>query len=414
MKVLHLSYSDIIGGAARSAYRIHHSLIKKGVSSQMWVNVKSSNDLTIKQPTSKIDRFLNLSRHRLIKYTLNKLLKTKNTIIHSPSFLPSLLVKHINKSNFDIVNLHWTQFEMLSISDLAKIEKPTIWTLHDMWAFCGAEHYTNDNRWKEGYNKNNRPNYEKGFDLNRWTWLRKKKYWKKPLDIVTPSKWLAECVSSSNLMKNWKVSVVPYPIDTHNWKPLDKNISRKKFNLPKNAKLILFGAPGGGEDPRKGYDLLLTALEYLKIQKKIKNTELVIFGQGKSTANKNLEFPIHYMGEIFDDETLKELYSAADVVVVPSRQDNLPNTALEAQACGIPVVSFNIGGLTDIIAHKKTGYIAKAFDAKDLAKGIFWVLDNYKNVEFGVNAREQILQKFSEKNISESYEDIYKNILASL
>jgi len=101
-------------------------------------------------------------------------------------------------------------------------------------------------------------------------------------------------------------------------------------------------------------------------------------------------------------------------VVVPSRQDNLPNTALEAQACGIPVVSFNIGGLTDIIAHKKTGYIAKAFDAKDLAKGIFWVLDNYKNVEFGVNAREQILQKFSEKNISESYEDIYKNILASL
>ena len=98
MKVLHLSYSDIIGGAARSAYRIHHSLIKKGVSSQMWVNVKSSNDFTIKQPTSKIDRFLNLSRHRLIKYTLNKLLKTKNTIIHSPSFLPSMLVKHINKS----------------------------------------------------------------------------------------------------------------------------------------------------------------------------------------------------------------------------------------------------------------------------------------------------------------------------
>ena len=128
----------------------------------MWVNVKRSNDLSVKQPSSKIDQFLNLSRHRLIKYTLNKLLKTKNAIIHSPSFLPSSWVRHINNSDVDIVNLHWIQFEMLSISDIVKIEKPIVWTLHDMWAFCGAEHYTNDERWKEGYQKYNRPNYESG------------------------------------------------------------------------------------------------------------------------------------------------------------------------------------------------------------------------------------------------------------
>ncbi len=407
MKILHLSYSDIIGGAARSAYRIHHSLIKQGLNSQMWVNVKSSNDLTIKQPASKIDQFLNLSRNRLIKYTLNKLLKTKNTIIHSPSFLPSSWVKHINNSDVDIVNLHWIQFEMLSISDIVKIEKPIVWTLHDMWAFCGAEHYTNDCRWKEGYLKNNRPNYESGFDLNRWTWQRKKKYWKNSFHIVTPSTWLAKCVSDSDLMKNWTVSIIPYAIDTDKWKPLNKIMSRKKFNLPENVNLILFGAPGGGKDPRKGYDLLLKALEYLEI----KNAELVIFGQSKPKENQNLKIPIHYMGEIFDDKNLQEIYSAADVMVVPSRQDNLPNTALEAQACGTPVVSFNTGGLPDIISHQKTGYIAKAFDIKDLAKGILWVLDNSENIEFGVNSREQILQKFSEKNISNSYEDIYKNIL---
>ena len=407
MKILHLSYSDIIGGAARSAFRIHHSLIKQGLSSQMWVNVKSSTDLTVKDPASKIDRFLNLSRHRFIKYTLNKLLKTKNTIIHSPSFLPSSWVKHINNSDVDIVNLHWIQFEMLSISDIAKIKKPIVWTLHDMWAFCGAEHYTNDDRWKEGYLKNNRPTYERGFDLNRWTWQRKKKHWKNSFHIITPSTWLAKCVSNSDLMKNWKVSVVPYAIDTDYWKPLNKNMSRKKFNLPNNVNLILFGAPGGGKDPRKGYDLLLKALEYLKIE----NIELVLFGQSKPTENEKLKFPIHYMGEIFDDKNLQELYSAADVMVVPSRQDNLPNTALEAQACGTPVVAFNTGGLPDIISHQKTGYIAKAFDTNDMAKGILWVLDNYKNINFEVNAREQILQKFSEKNISNSYEDIYKNIL---
>ena len=214
-------------------------------------------------------------------------------------------------------------------------------------------------------------------------------------------------MSNSDLMKNWKVSVVPYAIDTDYWKPLNKNMSRKKFNLPNNVNLILFGAPGGGKDPRKGYDLLLKALEYLKIE----NIELVLFGQSKPKENQKLKFPIHYMGEIFDDKNLQELYSAADVMVVPSRQDNLPNTALEAQACGTPVVAFNTGGLPDIISHQKTGYIAKAFDTNDMAKGILWVLDNYKNINFEVNAREQILQKFSEKKISNSYEDIYKNIL---
>lgn len=411
MKIVHLNYYDIIGGAARAAYRIHCSLLKQDIDSEMWVKEKFSNDTSIKGPASGVNKFFNRLRHRIIDKSLVKLLKTDNKIIHSPSILSSRLIKYINECDADIIHLHWLQFEMISISDIAKIKKPIIWTLHDMWAFCGAEHYTNDIRWKEGYDKNNRPNYETGFDLNRWTWLRKKKYWKNSFHIVTPSKWLAKCVSSSDLMENWKVSVVPYPIDTNNWKPLDKNISRNKFNLPKDANLILFGAPGGGIDPRKGYDLLLKALEYLKIQKKMKNIQLVVFGQSKPKANQNLKFPIHYMGQIFDDKNLRELYSAADVMVIPSRQDNLPNTALEAQACGVPVVSFDIGGLPDIIEHQKTGYIAKHFDTKDFSNGIYWVLNNLQNKELNVNSRERILNKFSEKKVSNDYLNIYKNLL---
>lgn len=411
MKIVHLNYYDIIGGAARAAYRIHCSLLKQDIDSEMWVKEKFSNDASIKGPASGVNKFFNRLRHRIIDKSLVKLLKTDNKIIHSPSILSSRLIKYINECDADIIHLHWLQFEMISISDIAKIKKPIIWTLHDMWAFCGAEHYTNDIRWKEGYDKNNRPNYETGFDLNRWTWLRKKKYWKNSFHIVAPSKWLAKCVSSSDLMENWKVSVVPYPIDTNNWKPLDKNISRNKFNLPKDANLILFGAPGGGIDPRKGYDLLLKALEYLKIQKKMKNIQLVIFGQSKPKANQNLKFPIHYMGQIFDDKNLRELYSTADVMVIPSRQDNLPNTALEAQACGVPVVSFDIGGLPDIIEHQKTGYIAKHFDTKDFSNGIYWVLNNLQNKKLNVNSRERILNKFSEKKVSNDYLNIYKNLL---
>ena len=182
------------------------------------------------------------------------------------------------------------QRETISISDIAKIKKPIVWTLHDMWAFLGAEHYTH-NRWRDGYFTNNRPDYESGFDLNRWTWNRKKKYWKKPIQIITPSKWLANCVEDSALMKNWPISVIPYPIDTDKWKPIKKEIARKILNLPQNTSLISFGAVGGGKDSRKGYDLL-KSLQYLKNNYSDKNFELIVFGQSKPLQFKNYDFKI--------------------------------------------------------------------------------------------------------------------------
>ncbi len=410
MRIIHLSYNDINGGAFRAAYRIHQSLIKQGVNSRLWVNEKKSEDRTVEELNNKIGKVLNKLRTRVINHSLVKMLKTENKIIHSPSVLPSNWVKHINNSNADIVHLHWIQNEMLSIKDISKIKKPIVWTLHDMWAFCGAEHYTNDDRWREGYYPNNRPNYESGFDLNRWTWNRKKKYWNKPIQIVAPSAWLGKCVSESALMKNWPVSVIPNPIDTDQWTPIDKMNARQLLNLSPDANLILFGAVGGGKDPRKGYDLLLSALKYLKVDKKIKKIELVVFGQSKPKSQLDLGFPIHYSGYLYDDLSLRVLYSAADVMVVPSRQDNLPNTAVESQACGTPVVSFNIGGLQDIIGHEKTGYLAQAFDTRDLANGIIFVLEQSFSDKQSNNTRKRAVEKFSEKKIAEHYVNIYKKL----
>ena len=412
MRIIHLSYSDIVGGAPRATYRIHQSLLKQGINSRLWVNEKKSEDRTVGELNNKIGKVLN-KLFKVVKYFLVKMLKTENKIIHSLSVFPSNWVKHINNSDADIVHLHWIQGEMLSIKHISKIKKPIVWTLHDMWAFCGAEHYTNDNRWREGYYPNNRPNYESGFDLNRWTWNRKKKYLKTPIQIVTPSTWLAKCVSESALMKNWPVSVIATPIDTDHWKPIDKKNARQLLNLSQDANLILFGAAGGGKDPRKGYDLLLSALEYIKTDKKIKKIELVVFGQSKPKSQPNLGFPIHYFGHLYDDLRLAALYSVADVMVVPSRQDNFPNTAIEAQACGTPVVSFDIGGLPDIIEHQKTGYLAKAFDTRDLANGITWVLEQSDSKKLGNNARERVVEKFSEKKISE-YVSIYKKLLEKI
>lgn len=414
MRIIHLSYSDINGGAFRATYRIHQSLLKQGISSRLWVNEKKSDDWTVEVLNNKIGKVLNKLRSQVINNSFLKMLKSENNIIHSLSVLPSKWVKHINNSDVDIVNLHWIQNETMSIKDISKIKKPIVWTLHDMWAFCGAEHYTNDNRWREGYYSNNRPNYESGFDLNRWTWNRKKKYWKNPIQIVTPSTWLAKSVSESALMKNWPVSVIANPFDTEHWKPMDKKNARQFLNLSQDANLILFGAVGGGNDPRKGYDLLLSALEYIKADKKIKKIELVVFGQSKPKSQLDLGFPVHYSGHLYDDLSLRALYNAADVMIVPSRQDNLPNTAVEAQACGTPVVSFYIGGLPDIIEHQKTGYLAKAFDVRDLANGITWVLEQNGSNKLGNNSRERAVKKFSEKKISEDYVSIYKKLLEKI
>ena len=407
MKVLIISKEDIQGGAFIAAYRVHNALRQNGVDSFMWVDKKILDDQTVEGPSTKTAKLLADLRPRLIHHLLVKMLKTNNKVIHSPSVLPSTLVKRINESDADIVNLHWIQNEMLSIKDISKIKKPIVWTLHDMWVFCGAEHYTNDNRWQEGYNTNNRPSYESGFDLNKWTWKRKQMYWKNSIQIITPSLWLANCVKESKLISNWPVSVVANPLNVESFKPIDKKNACTKLNLPNDVPLILFGAHGGQKDSRKGFDLLVGALKYLKV----KRPELVIFGQGKPKSLPNLGFPIHYMGHLSNDLSLRLTYSAVDVMVVPSTQEAFGQTASESMACGTPVVAFGATGLLDIIDHRINGYLAEPFDTKDLAQGIDWVLNAENYSELCKNARDKVLKKFDSKVVVKKYMAVYEKIL---
>jgi glycosyltransferase involved in cell wall biosynthesis len=410
MKIIHLNYSDIVGGAARGAYRIHHCLRKSGVDSRMWVNQSVSGDFTVEIPLNKFQRTVAKVYSYLVKLFI-KILKTENLTLHSPQIFSSRWVKKINNCDADIVHLHWTQNEMLSISDIGSIKKPIIWTLYDMWAFCGAEHYTSEFRWKYGYQNRNRPTYESRFDLNLWTWKRKINNWKKPINIITPSHWLGNCVKESKLMNNWPTQVIPLPIDTDFWKPLKKNLAREALDLPKELPIVLFGAVGGGQDPRKGFDLLLDSLKFLGDNPYTKNIQLVIFGQTKPKILPNFNFPIHYIGHLYDDITLRTLYSAADVMIVPSRLEAFGQTASEAQACGTPVVAFNNGGLKDIILHLQTGYLANYLDAQDLANGIIWSLEQRKNNTINIQSRNEAIKRFSYKIVAEQYKKIYENLL---
>lgn len=407
MKVTHLNFSDTSGGAARAAYRIHRCLLQDNVNSEMWVNTTSSGDWTVKGPSGKrTELMLSLRNHAASP--LRRLLRTTNPIIHSPAILPSRWPKRINSSDSQVINLHWVAAEMLSIKDIARITKPVVWTLHDMWAFCGAEHLSNDDRWRDGYRPDNRPTDESGFDLNLWTWQRKRKYWRRPIHIVTPSRWLANCVNHSILMRDWPVTVIANPIDTEHWQPIEQSFARALLHLPPNVPLLLFGAIGGSVAPWKGFDLLLGAIARLRQDSSVSGLQVIVFGQHAPKSPLTLGFPIHYTGHLHDDLSLRALYSAADVMVVPSRQEAFGQTASEAHACGTPVVAFNTGGLPDIVNHRETGYLAQPFDTEDLANGILWTLAQRERGQLRTAARELAVERFAYPVIAGRYRGVYE------
>lgn len=411
MRLLHLNQSDLWGGAARAAFRIHEGLQRIGLNSRIGVDRKISDEWAVLGPRNKFEKALSQLRPAIGNAFIRAMLKTGNQIQHSASLFSSSWPKRLNGIKTDILHLHWICGEMLSISDIGRLSRPVVWTLHDMWSFCGAEHYTEDFRWREGYKRNNRPASESGLDLNRWVWERKRKYWRRPFHIVTPSRWLGQCVRESSLMHDWPVTVIPNALNTEIWAPVDRTLARRLLDLPLDSPLVLFGAMGGAQSSIKGFDLLRAPLRHMWDSRR--DLQLAIFGQSTPEKPEDLGFPVHYLGHLYDDLSLRILYSAADVMVIPSRQDNLPNTGVESLACGTPVVAFDTCGLPDIVNHMKTGYLARPFDAEDLAAGIQWVLaDSSRYIELSSNAREAAVTRFSENVVIPQYLAVYERALA--
>jgi glycosyltransferase involved in cell wall biosynthesis len=406
MKVLHINETDISGGAARAVYRLHNAFLENsGVNSIMIVNHALTNDKTIIGPKNVYDKF-KVRLKLIISNLIASYHKTDNPISHSIAFFSSKIIHKINSSDADIVNLHWINGEMISIEDIAKIDKPLVWTLHDMWAFCGAEHISLDNRFIDGYCKINKPITEKGLPINNWVWKRKVKSWKKPITIIVPSRHMAELASKSFLMKNWKIFVIPNSLNINIWKPVDKLIARNIIGLPLNIKIIAFGALGVNQY-HKGFDLLINALKLLNLE-----VLLLVFGNDKKTQDSlNFDIPVHYMGNLNDDLSLKLVYSSADVMVVPSRFESFGQTASEALACATPVVAFNTSGLKDIVTHKVNGYLAEPFNVDDLANGITWTLQNNFNNHLGNSGREYVINNFSSKVVAEKYISVYNSLI---
>ncbi|MFM0026978.1 glycosyltransferase [Paraburkholderia madseniana] len=408
MKALLVNYSDHGGGAARAGTRLFDALLHSGLDARLLVRKKISERPDIQGPETDFERIYHLLRPR-VGSKVQSLFRTSNKVLHSFGVLPSDLPKYLNAQDVDVVNLHWICNEMLSIEGLGRVRKPIVWTLHDMWGFCGAEHYTSDARWKDGYTKATRHESEKGFDLNRWVWLRKQRSWLDPMTVIAPSRWLARCAQESALMCKWKVHVVPNAIDTSFWAPVDKAFARKVLNLRPDERYVLFSSFGGTGDSRKGFDLLIKAV---KSTSNLRNdTKYLVLGEdtgGRAELCRDLS--ITFLGYLNDEVSLKVVYSAVDAVVIPSRLDNLPNIGVEALACGTPVVAFDVGGLSDIVENGVTGFLAEPNNPESLGLAIEECLDKRSNSEISAWCRDAAVRKYSFSVIAEQYRNVFLDV----
>ncbi len=414
MNVLLLSTSDVKGGAARAAYRLHQGFKNIDHHSQMLVQTKHIDDRQVIGFSDKsgIGRAITGSRLSLGQLPL-RFYRDHNSF-YSLQWLPDNIASKVAQLNPDVINLHWICNSYLQIETLAKLNKPLVWTLHDMWPFTGGCHYSGGcDRYMASCGSCPLLGSSKNWDLSRWVWQRKAKAWKNlNLTIVSPSYWLAKCASSSYLFQDLPIKVIPNSIDTKKYRPINQRVARELLRLPQDKQLVLFGSLRATSDTRKGFQFLQPVLQKLSQSGWQDKLELVIFGASRSDGLPDFGLPSHYVGNLNDDLSLATVYSAADVFVLPSVQDNLPNTIMEAIACGTPCVAFNIGGIPDLIEHQKNGYLAQPFKTEDLAQGIAWVLEKEeRHQKLSHRAREKAEQEFALQIQTGRYLSLFKEIM---
>jgi glycosyltransferase involved in cell wall biosynthesis len=417
LKVVHISSSDLAGGASIACKRINDSLILKGIDSNLLVQKKSSSDKSV-QSTSI--NFLDDLRYKL-RFILDegyiRLFTNSERGRFSNPFFGTNILRHPLTINSDIINLHWINGGFVSLKLLEKIGKtgkPIVWTLHDMWAFTGGCHYSLDCKKFES---------ECRFcpclkipgehDFSKKIFHAKKFLKELNLTIVTCSKWLKQEAETSELLKSKRIINIPNPLDTELYKPLDRKVARSELGLNEDKFYILFGAMNT-VDERKGLKYLLRALQklYGEISSGKENIEVIVFGKSNEKIISSIPFNCKYFGRFKNEDEIIACYNSADVFMAPSLQDNLPNTVLESLSCGTPVVAFSVGGMPDMIDHLENGYLASPDSVEDLANGIKWYVNNQdKYKEHIINARTKVIKNFNQDIIAARYIELYSKLL---
>jgi len=413
MKIQFLNSADIEGGAARAAINLLKGLRAKGADARLQVQRKFADIPHVTGPDTTTGKVMGFARPTLEEILFGISPKKTNGPF-SPSFIPDRLASKVSVAAPDIVHLHWVAI-MMRLETLRRFKAPIVWTLHDSWPFTGGCYVPYDcTRYRESCGSCPVLGSSHENDLSRHVWSRKQKAWHGlNLTIVTPSRWMASCAKASSLFHASRVEVIPNAIDIQRYKPFDRHTAREIFSLPQDKKLILFGAKSGTKDRNKGFHLLMQALGKLADSNMQHDTiELVVFGSSEPCLPQDLDFRTQYLGLQHDDVSLALLYSAADVFVLPSIQENLPYTVMEAMACGTPCVAFNQGGVTDLVDHEQNGFLAHPFEPADLARGIAWVLDNEdRRRDLSFQGRQKVEREFALEKIAQRHMELYREIL---
>lgn len=404
MKILIINTHDIKGGAAKAAYRLHQALNQAGASSTMLVRLKHSNDNSV-TVINDIYQGRSPSFDALPHYPYRKI---THQLFSSAAVTNPLLLDSINNSDADIVHIHWIALGFLCLEDILKINKPVVFSLHDMWLFTGGCHYSqNCQSYRLSCQRCPTLQSTDENDLSNTNFIRKVQLFntRPDITIVGLSRWIANEAACSTILRNNRIEQLPNPVNTNVFRPTDKTMAKQQLGLPVQKTVILFAADGGIQDPRKGYHYLDAILSG-----PLENHHLHIVTCGNNMAYK-VEKGVHvleHLPAIQAEEQMALLLSAADLVVLPSTQENLSNLVLESLSCGTPVIAFDIGGNSDMIKHLENGYLATFADSQDLANGIIWAISRQFESE---KIRQQIVEHFAYNVIAEKYLKLYRSLL---
>lgn len=416
MRILLVNTSERTGGAAIAANRLMNALNHNGQEARMLVRDKTTqNDLVTALPNPSLNHFRFVMERAEI-YVHNRFKKHRIfEVDHATHGMDITSLPEFKKA--DVIHLHWVNQGMLSLGDITRIlekKKPLVWTLHDMWPCTGICHYARDcNRWKSGCGCC--PILLKGAprDLSYRTYLRKQHAFSKgSIQFVACSDWLTNIARQAPLLHGHEISSIPNPINTHLYSPQDKHTARKHLGLPDDKFILLFVAYKA-TDPIKGINYFQDALRmYCEAHSEMKDRlHVVVVGREATLLRDTFPCPTTTFEYISDDRTLRDLYNAATLLMMPTVQDNLPNTIVESMACGLPCIGFNVGGLPQMIENNVSGYLARHKDAQDFAHCIEKALDDEKLKSLPTAARQKAMQIFSEEAVAKQYLEIYEKAL---
>lgn len=412
MRVLIVNTSERTGGAAIAANRLMEALKNNGVKAKMLVRDKETQQITVcalkKSWRSRFrfvwERVVIWKANRFKKHNLFQvdIANTGADITRLPEFREA-----------DIIHLHWVNQGFLSLKDIRKIVdsgKPVVWTLHDMWPFTGICHYSGscDKYLTECHHC---PLLLQGGqkDLSNQVFRRKERLFRGAhITFVACSQWLEGLAAQSALLTGQRVVSIPNAINTSLFKPENKATARLSFNLPADKILLLFSSMKI-TDKRKGIDYMIEACRHLaETQPQLAGKlGIVIVGKEAAAMKGMFPFPVYAVDYVADEKRMASLYNAVQAFVTPSLQDNLPNTIVEAMACGTPCIGFQVGGIPEMIDHKVNGYIARYQDAADLAEGMLYVLQQADYESLSRAAVKKAGMTYGESAVAMKYIKIY-------